>query len=197
MILALVLSLGALAWVVWPLIDRKPAPVLVEDDRFAGLIARKDAVLTAIRDLEFDYKLGKIDEEDFQRYEARLRKQAIGLIQQIEQVAPASTSLDASVEQEVLRRRKVVDGDGADAVAPTTRGAAPGVAAGASRVAATSALPAAVAAAGANGATRKFCTACGAPLEANYRFCGVCGTAVAQPGAQPDAQPVVQAEPVE
>jgi len=170
-ILGLILSLAAIAWVVWPLLNRAPAPVLVEDDRLTDLLSRKDAVVTAIRDLEFDYRVGKLDEADYQLYDARLRRQAVALIQQIEQLAPASTGLDATVEQEVLQRRRVVDGRQVGAAA------SPAVVAVA---------PAAVVA-GVNGSVKptangvapaKFCTNCGAAIESQYRFCASCGSPV-------------------
>ena len=82
---------------------------MVEDDRLAELLGRKDAVMKSIKDLEFDYRVGKLSEEDYQLYDQRLRRQAIGLLQQIEQAAPESAQLDAAVEDEIAQRRKVSD----------------------------------------------------------------------------------------
>ncbi len=178
-LLALLLSLGALAWVVWPLLDRAPAPVLVADDRLAELIGRKDAVVSAIRDLEFDFKLGKLDAEDYKRYDERLRRQAVALLQQIEQVAPASTGLDAAVESEVLRRRRVPEAQ-SPAFAPrpvlVAAGAAAAGAAPATAAPATNGAPVA-----ANGGPRRFCTTCGSLLQPEHRFCATCGTRVETP----------------
>ena len=64
-LVAFVLSLAAMAFVVWPLLEPGPASVIVEDDRLTELLGRKDAVLKAIKDLEFDYQVGKLSEEDF------------------------------------------------------------------------------------------------------------------------------------
>ena len=60
-----------------------------------------------IKDLEFDYQVGKLSEEDYQLYDQRLRRQAVGLLQQIEQVAPMSADLDAEMEAEIAQRRRV------------------------------------------------------------------------------------------
>ena len=109
MLIALVLSVGALAFVVWPLLKPGPAPVMVEDDRLTELLGRKDAVLQAIKDLEFDYQVGKLSEEDFQLYDQRLRRQAVALLQQIEEVAPQSADIDAAMEAEIAQRRRVLD----------------------------------------------------------------------------------------
>lgn len=83
------------------------APVIVEDDRLAELLGRKDAVMMAIKELEFDYHVGKLSEEDYQLYDGRLRRQAVGLLQQIEQVAPLNAQMDVALEAEIARRRRV------------------------------------------------------------------------------------------
>lgn len=106
-LLAALLAAGlAIAWVVRPLYSaHAPAPPPA-DDRLAALQARKEAVLVAIRELEFDHKLGKLTEEDFARYDARLRRQAIALMQQIEIVAPNIGDTDDALEAEIAQRRK-------------------------------------------------------------------------------------------
>lgn len=180
-VIAIVVSLGTLAWVVWPLINKAPAPMLVEDDRLAELLGRKDAVLAAIRDLEFDYSVGKLDADDYQLYDGRLRRQAVALIQQIEQIAPASTEMDATLEHEVRRRRKVVEGELASVPPALSAPALPAMQPVVARA------PLAPGAAGTgNGALaapalagRRFCTSCGHPLESHHRFCANCGSAVA------------------
>lgn len=194
LIIALVLSLAALAWVVWPLLNRAPAPLLVEDDRLATLIGRKEAVMTAIKDLEFDYHVGKLDDEDYQRYDQRLRRQAIVLIQQIEQVAPQSTGMDVKLETEIMQRRKVADpARVAAAVAAPQPATQPahvaqtvailpqpsngGAVATAAVPAAVAANPAAASSSATNGAPAvRFCTNCGTHLEPQHKFCANCGT---------------------
>ena len=187
MLIALVVSLGALAYVVWPLLKPGPAPVMVEDDRLTELLGRKDAVLMAIKDLEFDYQVGKLSEEDYQLYDQRLRRQAVALLQQIEQVAPQSADIDAAVEAEIAQRRRVLE----PARAAVKPAAAAVVAASAPvQVAAqTPALAVAGAAAGAaapvgngtvsGGAAPRYCTNCGSRLDAHHKFCANCGTPAA------------------
>ena len=82
-----------------------PAPVLVEDDRLVELLGRKEAVMTAIKDLEFDYQVGKLSDEDYQRLRPAPAPPGDRLIQQIEQVAPQSTDVDAALEAEIAQRR--------------------------------------------------------------------------------------------
>lgn len=158
---AVIISLVAVAYVVWPLVRPEPPPVVVEDDRLSELLGRKDAVLAAIKDLEFDYQVGKLSEEDYERFNQRLRRQAIGLIQQIEEMAPESAKLDAQVEAEITRRRKTREP--AAVVQPVTLVAA----------AVEPVLP----------AEGRFCTHCGQPIAPTHKFCANCGTPVAAPAA--------------
>lgn len=103
------IALGAAAFVVWPVLKPGPAPVMVQDDRLTELIARKDAVMVAIKELEFDHAVGKLSDEDFALYDQRLRAQAVALMKQIDQVAPATSGLDTAMEAEIAQRRKVAE----------------------------------------------------------------------------------------
>jgi hypothetical protein len=179
-LIALVLSLAALAYVVWPLLKPGPAPVMVEDDRLTELLGRKDAVLKAIKDLEFDYQVGKLSEEDYQLYDQRLRRQAVALLQQIEQVAPLSANLDAELEAEISQRRRVLE------PARTTAKPVPATVGASAAVPVVTQAPAMVVAAGVpvangnvSGGASRFCTNCGSKLEAHHKFCANCGTPVA------------------
>ena len=183
-LVALVLSVGALAFVVWPLLKPGPAPVMVEDDRLTELLGRKDAVLKAIKDLEFDYQVGKLSEEDYQLYDQRLRRQAVALLQQIEEVAPQTADMDAAMEAEIAQRRRVLDPARA-AVKPAAAaavGASATVPLAATVPAPAPAVVAAAPAANGNvsgGAAPRYCTNCGTRLEAHHKFCANCGTPAA------------------
>ncbi len=177
-LIALVLSVGALAFVVWPLLKPGPAPVMVEDDRLTELLGRKDAVLKAIKDLEFDYQVGKLSEEDYHLYDQRLRRQAVALLQQIEEVAPQSADMDAAMEAEIAQRRRVLDSARAvvkpAAVAASATGTVAAVPVTAPALAVAAAAP--VGNGTLSGAALRFCTNCGSRLEAHHKFCANCGT---------------------
>ena len=195
LIVALVISLGALAYVMWPLLRQGHTQVLVEDDRLADLLGRKDSVMSAIKDLEFDYHVGKMDEEDYRRYDARLRRQAIGLMQQIEQIAPESAHLDAGLEAEIAHRRKVHQSAPATGmelsehleqeIAARRKVQKERPPAPATPVPVGNGKPAAAASSFAPGAAEngalRFCTNCGNTLDAHHKFCAVCGTPVGAP----------------
>ena len=146
-------------------------------DRLTELLGRKDAVMMAIKELEFDYHVGKLSEEDYQLYDGRLRSQAVGLLKQIEQMAPLSAQMDAAVEAEIARRRRVAE-PAAVTVAPRQPAAATGAVAGAAAGAAGSVSVGGSAPVNGNGARPRFCTNCGNPIETNHKFCANCGAPI-------------------
>lgn len=162
--IALLISVAALAYVIWPFITNKVPPYHVENDELIELITRKDGLMAAIKDLEFDFQVGKISEEDYQRFDARLRRQAIAYMQQIEKISPEIAGMDASIEAEINRYRRTVNGHSK----PTQ--AAP-----------TAPKPAVVPApdtVGAPGEKARYCTTCGEVLSPNHKFCANCGESV-------------------
>ncbi|HRJ40473.1 MAG: hypothetical protein KJZ86_22465 [Caldilineaceae bacterium] len=154
--LGLLISAVAAAYVLWPLLSRAAPDVPIEDDRLTDLISRKDSVLVAIKDLDFDRQVGKLSEEDYQRFNYRLRQQAIGYLQQIDKLAPQSAHLDEALEVEIARLRKT----------RTTPVAVNGKAAPVAEVAVL-----------AGDAPTRFCTNCGQALAGQHKFCANCGTA--------------------
>ncbi|MCS6826845.1 MAG: zinc ribbon domain-containing protein [Caldilinea sp.] len=164
LLVALLISGLAILAAVWPLLKKGPTPAWVEDDQLLDLLHRKEQVLLAIKDLEFDYRVGKLSEEDYRSYDQQLRRQAIALLAQIEKVAPESAQLDASLEQEILQRRKVRDKIGS-AVDRNAKG-----------LAHTSKTSNSVE--DEQQRPRLYCTQCGHPLDPHYRFCAMCGAPV-------------------
>lgn len=168
LLVALLFSALAIAAVAWPLLKRGPTPVLVEDDRLAELLQRKEQVLASIKDLEFDYRVGKLSKADYQQYDQRLRRQAIGLMQQIEQLAPESAGLDAALEREIEQRRRVKSAVEATADQDASVEA---------EIARRRRVPTEAAPAN-NGGGPRFCTNCGAALSPHHKFCAQCGAPV-------------------
>ncbi|MBK8799828.1 MAG: zinc ribbon domain-containing protein [Anaerolineales bacterium] len=182
LLIALLISGLAIAAVVWPLLKRGPAPVLIEDDRLTELLHRKEQVLASIKELEFDYSVGKLSEADYQQYDQRLRRQAIGLMQQIEQLAPESAGVDATLEHEIQRRRLVT----ADATAspPVADVSVEAEIARRRRISSVTSITAA-APLPANGGTTKYCTECGSQVSPQHKFCANCGAPLAELAAAP------------
>ena len=73
--------------VVRPLL--RPAEAAgADDERRATLEAAKEAKYREIRDSEFDFRMGKIDESDYRRTDRELRDQAIAILKQLDELEP-------------------------------------------------------------------------------------------------------------
>jgi hypothetical protein len=182
LLIALLISTLAIVAVVWPLLKKGPTPVLVEDDRLTELLLRKEQVLSQIKELEFDYRVGKLDEEDFQRFDQRLRRQAVGVLQQIEEIAPESAGLDATLEAEIQKRRLVKPEE--VATAPAVDAGIEAEIARRRRVAAAAAAQPAPTNGSGEGPTR-FCTECGNAVSPQHKFCANCGASLPELAATP------------
>jgi hypothetical protein len=147
--LAIVVAAVAIYYVAWPLLQEQRSLQSTDDDALGELIARKDTVLLNIKEVEFDYRTGKLNEEDYQRYNVRLRQQAVSLIKQIEKLAPDIGDLDSELEAEIAAERQVKSRPAAAPVAqPVTAGPA------------------------------RFCHHCGVTISEDDNFCAACGTKV-------------------
>lgn len=155
-----IIAVTAIAYVVMPLFQPSTPLRAEEDDQLAELIERKDEALRSIKEVEFDYHTGKLSEEDFERDDQRLRRQAVGLIRQIEVRSPDLTELDASLESTIESRRQVADPVAGNGTAP-----APAVSPAVAPIAASLAAGDAV-----------FCHKCGAKARPDDKFCAKCGT---------------------
>lgn len=111
-----VLGIAAVGYVILPLFGRTRTGFLAEGEELADLITRKEVALEAIRELEFDHGVGKIEAADFERFNRILRLRAIRLIERIEaefgepdELGPDGAQLDKQLESEVFSRRRVED----------------------------------------------------------------------------------------
>ena len=56
-----------------------------EDPRIADLESRKEAKYREIRDTELDHAAGKLSDEDFRRQDAELRREAVEILNQLDE----------------------------------------------------------------------------------------------------------------
>ncbi|MFO0688683.1 MAG: zinc ribbon domain-containing protein [Myxococcota bacterium] len=161
MAFAFVAIAGAAAYLAAPLTRRARTGAAPIDASLARLAAEREAIYTAIRDLDHDFETGKLEAADHATMRETLRAQAIELL---------------------AAERAGGAAGGATTAAPAAESA------GAARAAmnaasATTAASAAAAArpeadAGAGSSPAGFCPACGAPRQAAWRFCASCGAAL-------------------
>jgi len=104
-VLAVLLTVGAVVFVAFPLV-RTPRPL---DTNGPGateeLLARRDRVFEELREADFDFRVGKLTEQDYSATRERLENEAARILHAIDvQIA----ALDEEIEREVhdLRDRE-------------------------------------------------------------------------------------------
>jgi hypothetical protein len=68
---------------------------LARRERLAELEARKEAKYREIRDAELDYRTGKLSREDHRALDRALRREAIGILEEIDRASAAESDRDA------------------------------------------------------------------------------------------------------
>lgn len=114
LLLISVVGIAAVGYVLWPLFGRKETSISTEGEQLADLLTRKEVALEAIRELEFDHGVGKIEDADFERFNRILRNRALRLIELIDVQYDGTDSsgtpfiqLNERLELEILNRRRV------------------------------------------------------------------------------------------
>ena len=160
------------AWFISrPLFERKSISFSKDDQELSHLLAERDRALNALQELEFDFLLGKIPEEDYPLQRSILLQQGADVLRQLDafQIQPGEQSAEERIEAAVAARRLVT--------AAAARGGN-----GRHIVTQPDDKIEAILADRKRSRSEKsagFCHKCGGPLQTSDRICPKCGTAVA------------------
>jgi hypothetical protein len=139
------------------------------------LLEQKGTALRALKDIEHEHSIGKLDDADYAQLSAAYRAQAIGLIREMDAVTEPLRARAESVAEAHLRSRGLLDGPPSP-----TENAAP-----ASPIDHELATPAkGVDEAAPTEATRRACAACATSNEADATFCKKCGASLSAASAE-------------
>jgi len=69
------------------------------------LLLQKEMLYGAIRDLDFDFQTGKVDQKDYAALRQQLEREAVQILRQIDATDPL-VALDHEIEQQVLALRR-------------------------------------------------------------------------------------------
>jgi hypothetical protein len=146
-----------------------------DEHRRSSLLAERDRLLTAIQELDFDHRLGKIPAEDYPATRAGLLQNAALVLRRLDEFQESIErgSVEDRIEQAIAARR--ADASAAKAAsAPAT--ATPAVAVAARE----DDLEELIAARRRerNEKSAGFCPKCGRPVKKSDRFCSKCGTVI-------------------
>ena len=127
-------------------------------------MAEKEAILTQISELDFDYDTGKVPENDYRQQRALLMAEATGILKQLDEIEGRREAAEPVADSQAADREAEMDADIEAAVARM-------------RQADTSlvAEPAASASAGGKNGKARFCPQCGEPTDPDDKFCARCG----------------------
>src|SRR5690349_13442228 len=88
--------------------ERRARRVTEEEHEISALMAERDRVINSLQELDFDFKLGKIPEEDYPLQRSSLLQKGAEILRQIDTLAPQVTSTpdtEARLERATAARR--------------------------------------------------------------------------------------------
>lgn len=191
LILALLVLVGL--FVARPLLEKEraggkpagrastPAENAAEHDR-STLLAEHDRLLNALQELDFDFALGKIPQEDYPTQRQALLHQGADVLRRLDGMQPSAPIEDAEtrLESAIAVRRA----DAALAGAPLAASGGNGNGNGRKRLAGLAEPDDQLEALLANRRRERgekatgFCHRCGGPLQKSDRFCPKCGAKI-------------------
>ena len=150
-----------------PFIERRARRVTEEEHELSALMAERDRVINSLQELDFDFNLGKIPEEDYPTQRSSLLQKGADILRKIDELTPASSNgkggsrddqdTEARLERAIAARRadasvttSQVSDDDLESMISTRRK-------------------------GRKDKTAGFCPRCGKPVMVTDRFCPSCG----------------------
>jgi hypothetical protein len=108
---SILLILALLVLVAWyisrPLFERKSTSFSREEHELSTLLAERDRVIQSLQEIDFDYKLGKIPEEDYPTQRNLLLQRGAEVLRQLDALQPQQTAGTAAdrLERAIAARR--------------------------------------------------------------------------------------------
>jgi len=150
-----------------PFTEQRARRVTEEEHELSALLAERDRVITSLQELDFDFRLGKIPEEDYPVQRASLLQKGADILRKIDLLAPASPSgrgsgsegqdTEALLEKAIAARRA----DGSAAKPDLTDDDLESLISSRRK--------------GRRDRSAGFCPKCGKPVIVTDRFCPACG----------------------
>jgi rubrerythrin len=143
-----------------PVLEHGGRRITAEEHELSSLFAERDRVVNALQELDFDYKLGKIPEEDYPAQRAALLQKGADILRKIDSYSPqvdSAQDTEARIEKAVAARRadaaakaRQITDDDLETLIASRRKARKNKSAG-------------------------FCPKCGKPVLTSDKFCPSCG----------------------
>ncbi|MBI5788243.1 MAG: hypothetical protein HZA78_05250 [Candidatus Schekmanbacteria bacterium] len=95
-ILLVLISMGCL---IWPFLPQKKGQAQAADPQDASkhkFLQQKELTYAALKELDFDYNMGKLSEEDYRLLTQQYKQKAAGILQSIDQLEKSAAKGQAS-----------------------------------------------------------------------------------------------------
>lgn len=181
-VVAAIIAVTAFALVAFPLFQRREEPELALqplDIEVDDLHSRREAVYSAIKELDFEYQLGNLSQDDYQDLRNQYRQKAASVLKEmdeISEVTPQSPDDRPTREDEIEEVVRSLRAKGGQKPARSKAKA---------RFCPQCGAPAGQAdhfCASCGSSLTRACGGCGAGLEPGDSFCPVCGARAAKGG---------------
>ncbi|MEW6456695.1 MAG: hypothetical protein AB1410_08305 [Acidobacteriota bacterium] len=105
-IIILAINLVVFLFISYPIIIKKYKHEIYHkiDERLKELLSQKVSLYETIKDLEFDYKMGKLSREDYEELEKYYRLKALSFLKDIDRLG--KQDIENQIEKEVLALRQ-------------------------------------------------------------------------------------------
>lgn len=105
--LVLALAILVALFVARPFFENKSTAVTEKEHEISSLLAERDRVINALQELDFDYQLGKIPEEDYPRERTELMQTGADILRQLDtlQETGSAESAEDRLETVIAARR--------------------------------------------------------------------------------------------
>lgn len=80
---AVLVAAAVVLYVVQPVFTGESAPLVELDEEFTEAEARRHLTLVALRDVEYDYATGKVDEHDYRKLRDELAREALAALREV------------------------------------------------------------------------------------------------------------------
>jgi zinc ribbon protein len=164
-VFVLIIVIGAAIFIVLPFFKKRFEEIPPETDsqnpieeKIKSLNSEKESLYSALKELDFDYSMGKLSKEDYGELERKYKAQAVFVLREIDNIRGKSdiANLDEEIEKEirVIREAKLTDDKEIEREILKSRK---------SRVLETSS---------------SICSVCGNEYKSDDRFCSKCGASL-------------------
>jgi len=182
-LVGLAIAVIVVVYITQPLVIKTRVKTAAQESPRDKLLAERDALYTAIRDLDFDFQTGKLLEADYRVMREKYTARGVEILKELD-----ALGLDRQLQIADSRRRTTVSSrppvvaDDVEAAVQARRKSKSPVA---GRMAEEDEIEAAIRArrqtkisSQQSTASHQACPSCGAPFDPADRFCAKCGTAL-------------------